>query len=958
MSAKDLTPWWKALKIRPEIQDSSGAIDDVQMSLYQTIHGVGGARPPYADPTYYGEITHPTGQLVDLLAKVAVRLGGGDDFQKAPALWRLDQGMGGGKSHAAIGAYHLAAGPEELQATDVGQDVLTHAQAIIGRALPTDLDKPHVVVLPCDNLTPGAPDRELDGPAVNLWERFLWRLVNQDFALYERYQPFFNDKSKISDSLRSVGRPVLIIIDEILDYVRALSGVAKPELAAQDMSFLRAVLDSINDVPHVAALVVMIASEKDTIDLDDEAKQRRDELHDVLFRNGVTTTVNENSDFAAILRRRIFVQPPPVEVTMATAKAFAPAMNNKAWSKVFTQLSAPWSKDFETSIARTYPFHPQLMQLAENEWANLAGFQKVRSTIRVFAATVYALAQREGSGQWTPLLIGPGDLPLSDATVRESILGSGLITDQKTQANYRSLAQNDVVNLDDDGGAARLLDIAREGSNFASQNPRAAERGATMVFLASIVGTRGQGRRGASESEIKVAASVPDLSFGLADADAVARELQDPDSGMAALEVLPGKGGQPPRLFMSTKQTLNMLVRAARNTITDEERDRAIARIGERLASTGPFKKQVFVDADPAKSPREVLEYAGIDDARATRLVILDPVQFSLRDAAEQATLEAIESAMGLGDSPTAVQWASSAVFAVANAQRRAQARNLATSLLAFERVLDAPEISEDDEVRSQAVSQQTEARKQVELAVRRAFQHLAFLAQPDPSVPRTLRVTTFDDEIQTALDGTTVWKKLVEEEKAFDQGEFTPQALTHVLRPEDYQRPLDEVRDAFWQAPRLPLLFGGEDDLRRAIYEAVVSEGLTVSDGAGDPVMVTGPSEINLSQSGLRLTTTISTAPEPEATAEEDSDLGQGHMGAPAAAIEKSVSFTVMSPSTDPDRAAAIGALLLALYEAVDGQRTSYFQGTVKVVVDAKVVPSLVERAEALGIQVTIQDQ
>ena len=958
MSPKDLTPWWKALKIRPEIRDSSGAIDDVQMSLYQTVYGVGGARPQYADPTYYGEITHPTGQLVDLLAKVAVRLGGGDDFQKAPALWRLDQGMGGGKSHAAIGAYHLAASPEGLRVTDVGEQVMNHAHDIIGRTMQADLNKPHVVVLPCDNMTPGAPDRELDGPAVNLWERFLWRLVDHDFAVYERYQPFFNDKSKISDALKSVGRPVLVIIDEILDYVRALSGVVKPELAAQDMAFLRAVLDAINDVPHVAALVVMIASEKDAIDLDDEAKQRRDELHDVLFRNGVTTTVNENSDFAAILRRRLFVQPPPVEVTKATATAFAPQMGNKAWNKVFTQLSTSWTKDFETSVARTYPFHPQLMQLAENEWANLAGFQKVRSTIRVFAATVYALAQRAESGEWAPVLIGPGDLPLSDATVRESILGSGLITDQKTQANYRSLAQNDIVNLDDDGGAARLLDVAREGSNFAAQNPRAAERGATMVFLASIVGTRGQGRRGASESEIKVAASVPDLSFGLADADAVARELQDPDTGMAALEVLPGKGGQPPRLFMSTKQTLNMLVRAARNTITDEERDRAIAHVAERLASTGPFKKQVFVDADPAKSPREVLEHAGIDDARATRLVILDPVQFSLRDAAERATLEAIESAMGLGNSPTPVQWASSSVFAVANAQRRAQARNLATSLLAFDRVLDAPEIADDDEVRGQAQDQRSEARKQVEIAVRRSFQHVAFLAQPDHSVPRELRVATFDDEIQSALDGTSVWKKLVEEEKAFDQGEFTPQALMHVLRPEDYQRPLDEVRDAFWQAPRLPLLFGGEDDLRRAIYQAVDSGDVTVSDALGEPVTVTGPSEINLSQSGLRLNTAITIAPEPEAADENAGEIESGSAGSDSATIEKSVSFTVMSPVTDPERAAAIAALLLALYEAVDGQRSSYFQGTMKVVVEAKVVPSLVERAEALGVQVTIQDQ
>ncbi len=35
------TPWWKALKLRQEILDASGQIDDVQMSLFQAVHGSG-----------------------------------------------------------------------------------------------------------------------------------------------------------------------------------------------------------------------------------------------------------------------------------------------------------------------------------------------------------------------------------------------------------------------------------------------------------------------------------------------------------------------------------------------------------------------------------------------------------------------------------------------------------------------------------------------------------------------------------------------------------------------------------------------------------------------------------------------------------------------------------------------------------------------------------------------------
>src|SRR5207245_1202041 len=112
-------------------------------------------------------------------------------------------------------------------------------------------------------------------------------------------------------------------------------------------------------------------------------------------------------------------------------------------------ISAPWRDDFPAAVARTYPFHPQLMHLAESEWAAVAGFQRVRSTIRIFAATVFALQRRAQSGTWAPLLIGPGDLPLSDNNVRESLLGSGLVEDERTVANYRALAENEVVNHGD-----------------------------------------------------------------------------------------------------------------------------------------------------------------------------------------------------------------------------------------------------------------------------------------------------------------------------------------------------------------------------------------------------------------------------------------------------------------------------------------------------------------------------
>jgi hypothetical protein len=304
------TPWWKALKIRQEIISSGGQIDDVQMSLYRTVHGKGEAKPLYADPLYFGDITHPTRVLTTLLASIAIRLGGGDDYVKAGrALWRPDQGMGGGKSHALIAAWHLGAHAEQFAATDIGKAVHAQVKQILGRDLPLDLNQPKVVVLPCDSMTPGAAVKDEDGPARTLWERFLWRLIGPDYTVYQRYAPHFNNKAQIEAAIRSLGRPVLILVDEVMNYLGNASD-ADTTLAGQDVEFLRALTDVVNDVPHCAALVVMISTEADPMAASETAKARRADLNTLLERT-LTSQPFSVADSSTLPPRRRLPQPPP-----------------------------------------------------------------------------------------------------------------------------------------------------------------------------------------------------------------------------------------------------------------------------------------------------------------------------------------------------------------------------------------------------------------------------------------------------------------------------------------------------------------------------------------------------------------------------------------------------------------------------------------------------------------------
>jgi Protein of unknown function (DUF499) len=971
-----VTPWWDVLKLRDEIRHSAGSIDDVQMSLFQAVHGTVNERPAYADANYYGEITHPSPLFADLMAKVAVRLGGGANYTRARALWRLDQAMGGGKSHGLIGLWHLAAHPAQLATADVGREAIAEATAILDGPPAVDLNNPQVVVMARDNMTAGRGVAEYDGPARTLYERFLWRLFGGDNALYLRYKDFNGDKSKIVEALTAVGRPVLILIDEIMDYIRQLSDSELADLAVRDMAFLRALLDSVNDVPHVAAVIVMIASENDSMDLDDAGQQRRGELDALLIRNGETGTINDNTDFAAILQRRLFERTAPSEVLVATARTFTAQMTGPWRDKVFSLVPATASPEFADEVARCYPFHPQLMALAEQEWAKLAGFQRVRSTIRIFAATAYALHNRGKNGEWTPLLVGPGDLPLSDPAVREAVIGSGLIVDTRTQANYRQIASADIVAADDHSGAARVLDRQRTDTLVRQVNPRAAERAATGLFLCSVVGARAGGRQGATEPELKAAMFVPDPMFPLAEADGVIGELLDVDGGgLASVEQLAGKGGQAARLFMSTRQTLNMLFRAARTSVEDADRDTEVARTAERLSATGPFKSKLFVTADLERTPIDVLATAGIDDARSTRLVVLDPRQFSLLNGIDKETRNAVRAAMGIGPDKLPVQWASSAVFAIVNTQRRGQARGAAGSYLAWERVAAMDAVRGDEELAEQARAERTEARRNLDKAVRRAYQHILYLGQGAESEhSRVDQPITFEKETESALDGTVVWKELVGKGKVFDVSAFDAKALLHNLNDTDYGRPLDEVRDLFWSAPRMPLLPGGDSDLQRAIFEALQAVKLRLVGADGLDRAVGRPGDIGVGQSSLRLA-------KPQAAASAGDHAGQGAGGADlfggsggsgggasktgpgpgtqqddaeAEMGEQEVAFTLMTSLTDDTKRESVRRLLRSLANAIDDGAASYAQLSVKVVVDSTVADGIAGDVRATGANPT----
>ncbi|HEY0752719.1 MAG TPA: DUF499 domain-containing protein [Ktedonobacteraceae bacterium] len=827
-----IIPWWQALRLRPEVSTNSGNIDDVQMSLFRAVYGNPPA--PYGDPVYYGAITHPTTTLAGLMSRIAVRLGGGDRYTSVRALYHLDQGMGGGKSHGLIGLYHMAKSPHIFSETDLGQMVWAATRQRLGGSDP-DLINTHVVVLSADHMTPFAPDphHEVDGPASTLWERFLWRLVEHNYEIFRHYQSRW-DQEGITQALASLNRPILILVDEIMDYVRQLDDTKYEGQRNTELAFLKALFDAVNDIPHVALVIVMISTEQDKAEYGRHAQGFREELLANIVRNGTSTAVTEASDFSQIIRRRLFETSVSHEVAMATATYFTDITSQ--WKTVLSRIPGFDSATFPAEVTRAYPFHPDLLRLVETEWGNLAGYQRVRSTVALFAQTVYIWMERAKRNEWVPLLIGLGDLPLDQSGVREALLSSGIIENETTAANYRQVIASDIVGEGGIGGIATKLDHEYEGTeSWYTVNPQAAQRMATALLLYSLV-PRSGGRLGATEAEIKAASFVSASVFAATDAETIFNALKDTEIGLGAIDIMSGLGGQPPRYQLTTRQTLQMLFRVQRGAVTDKERDSQIAIVAEKLIRSGAgFSKTRFIKDESDSQGRQrtnIDTFADLDERNATRLVVLDPSRWTLLNGRDDETRRAITMAFGVGPEPLPVTHAASLVIACVNTQRRGVARQRAAELLAWSRVANVQIVRDDAGWKAEAENQIAGARASLEKEVRRAFQHFAYLLRDAQNVLE-VRFAKFDEDGKSSLSGANIWDQLVEAGRAVTPGALTVEGLLLAIKDE-LPRSLAEISALFWTNPRMPML-SSMDELRRALFNALNSGKLQLVTANGD---------------------------------------------------------------------------------------------------------------------------
>jgi hypothetical protein len=375
-----------------------------------------------------------------------------------------------------------------------------------------------------------------------------------------------------------------------MDYVLGLTDATQIAMLPGEKTFLNALMDACDDVPRVTFVIVMIRSELDERGYTEEAESFRDYVAQRLVRNGTTVAVTEAQDFASIIRRRLFEIPQRELPTAQVGQAYVDSADTQWRSNVLDKLGANrGASGFADRVASSYPFHSELMRLVQDEWSRVQGFQRVRSTVAIFAQTAVYWVSEHKAGRWAPTLIGVGDIPLTVAL--EKVLSSGLLLgNERAVRGYRSVASTDLTSTDGTGGRAVGVDWALADNGVDLGQPTPAVRMATALFCYSLV-SRAQGRRGATKPELLLSVFQPTNAGAtpFTGAEEVFNILTG-DEGLGSLEVT-NPPNAPARYYLSITQTLRMYFRAAQALTKPEERDDLVWDVAKELARKGPLRR-------------------------------------------------------------------------------------------------------------------------------------------------------------------------------------------------------------------------------------------------------------------------------------------------------------------------------------------------------------------------------
>lgn len=469
MSLKPLT---QACTPRADVLAGQFAAADFAARLEQVVSDPTGYAD-YGDPARFFALTYPTGGMKRLLTGVFGRLSDQDVPGAENPVVRFQTSFGGGKTHGLIAAYHVAKGfRPAAEFFDNGFDV---------NQLPGDM---RVAALVGEQIDP------VNGVDINgITAYTLWGAIGAQLGPDAWAEVKKSDEERTPPGTGTIkkmiaGKPTVIIVDEIAQYLRVLSSAGSDQvkaLASSLPAFLKSLFEVSAEKGSRLVVVVTLATEKDAYGKEtDQVQSLLDstvgEAGSVLARQEAVLIPAKDDEIAAILRRRLFDKIDDAAAAAAGSEYQALYEALVAAGETLPSGAAQ-PATYCAKLAASYPFHPELVRVLDSRIATIPTFQRARGALRLLAAAIHHTWEAKAD----TVMLNIADLPLE----AEKVLYE--LTERLQKERFKQVAAVDVAGPK---AHAAEVDQARFGGK------PYATRAATCVFLHSLeqVSTVGAGR--------------------------------------------------------------------------------------------------------------------------------------------------------------------------------------------------------------------------------------------------------------------------------------------------------------------------------------------------------------------------------------------------------------------------------------------------------------------------------
>ena len=567
-----LKPWREVVTPHKDVASGKYSQAEFAADLWQVY--LGEAASEYQHPTEFFRRTFITEGLGKLMSNAVLRLSG----KGGDPVVELQTNFGGGKTHSMLALYHLFSGTPAAELPG-SEHVLKEAECNV----PANVNRAVVVGT---KISPGSPIRKDDGTVVRtIWGEIAWQLGGREG--YEMVREDDENATNPGDRLKRLFNrfsPCLILIDEWVAYARQLHEGSDLPAGSFDtqFTFAQTLSESAKTAKNTLLVVSIPASDNEIGG--DWGQRALSRLKNAIGRVESSWRPASPDEGFEIVRRRLFepiTDKQDFVARDAVARAFVEMYRTQHNEFPLECREA----EYERRIKMAYPIHPELFDRLYNDWSTLDKFQRTRGVLRLMAAVIHSLWERQDGN----LLIMPATVPIDDPAVQFEL--TRYLDDQWTP----------VITKDVDGEHSLPLSLDREVPNLGRYS--ACRRVARTIYVGSAP-TQRAANRGIDDRQVKLGCVQPGetvATFG----DAL-RRLTD----RATYLYVDGR-----RYWYSTQPTVTRLAEDRSGQFHEHDvLDEIVRRLREEARSRGDFYR---VHACSGSSD--------IPDEREARLVILGP---------------------------------------------------------------------------------------------------------------------------------------------------------------------------------------------------------------------------------------------------------------------------------------------------------------------------------------------